>query len=151
MLYFLLTCNVSAQSQTSSTINKQQWIKMVNDVRAKGCNCGGKKYPAAPAVKWNENLEQAAQKHANDMYRYNYFSHTGKDGSTVRTRVSATGYQWVMCAENIGMNYKTESQVMQGWLNSPSHCEEIMNELFTEIGVAVKGKYWTMVLAWPKP
>jgi len=123
---------------------------MVNDIRSKGCNCGKNYRPPAPPVKWNEKLEQAAQNHSNNMHSKSFFSHTGKDGSTVSSRVAAVKYDWVLCAENIGMRYKTEQAVIQAWANNPSHCENIMNELLTEMGVAIKGSYWTMVLAMPK-
>jgi len=51
---------------------------------------------------------------------------------------------------HIGMKYKTEHAVIQGWLSRPTHCENIMNELFKDIGIAIKGSYWMMVLAMPK-
>ena len=123
---------------------------MINDIRNKGCKCGNTYYPPVPPVKWNEKLEQAAQNHSNNMYSKSFFNHIGKDGSTVGTRITAVKYDWVVCAENIGMKYKTERAVVQGWINSPTHCKNIMNELYKEIGIAIKGSYWTMTMAMPK-
>jgi len=148
-LFITITAH-HAQAQYPVNLNKELLLKMVNDVRSKGCNCGTTYQPPAPPVKWNEKLEKAAQRHSNSMYNNSYLSHTGKRGSSVGERVTAAKYDWVVCSENIGMKYKTESAVIQGWLNSPEHCENIMNELFTEMGIAIKGSYWTMVLAMPK-
>jgi uncharacterized protein YkwD len=131
-------------------LNKKLLLDMVNDIRSKGCSCGETYHPPAPSVRWNNKLEKAAQNHSNNMNSQIFFSHIGKDGSTVSSRVTAVRYDWVMCAENIGMKYKTEQDVIRAWISSPKHCENIMNELFTEIGIAIKGSYWTMVLAWPK-
>ena len=150
--FFLFTMikTVHAQNQYPVNLNKKLLLDMVNDLRNKGCKCGKTYYPSAPPVKWNEKLEQAAQNHSNNMYSKSFFSHTGKDGSNVGTRVTAVKYEWVVCAENIGMRYKTEQAVVQAWINNPTHCENIMNELLTEMGIAIKGFYWTMVLAMPK-
>ena len=47
--------------------------------------------------------------------------------------------------------------VVQGWLNSPGHCANMMSPGFTEMGVAFvvdrkseAGIYWTQVLATPQ-
>ncbi|MCL2041015.1 MAG: CAP domain-containing protein [Bacteroidales bacterium] len=150
---FLLFTTITAgyaQTQYPVNLNKKLLLEMVNDARSKGCRCGKTYHPPAPPVKWNEKLEKAAQNHSNNMYSKSFFSHIGKDGSTVSSRVTTVKYDWVICAENIGMRYKTERAVVQAWINNPSHCENIMNELFTEMGVAIKGGYWTMVLALPR-
>jgi len=148
MLLFILPTVGHAQRRPAP--DKEVLLKMVNDIRSQGCQCGNTYHPPAPPVKWNEKLEQAAQNHCNSMHTNSFFSHTGKDGSTVSTRVTSVKYDWVMCSENIGMKYRTEQAVIQGWLNSPSHCENMMNELFKDVGIARRGSYWTMVLAMPK-
>jgi uncharacterized protein YkwD len=147
---FVLTTVNHAYAQYPVTPNKKLLLDMVNDVRSKGCKCGNTYYPPVPPVKWNEKLEKAAQNHSNSRYSNASFSHVEKNGSTVGTRVTAVKYDWVTCAENIGMRYKTERAVIQGWMNSPAHCKNMMNELYKEIGIAIKGSYWTMVLAMPK-
>jgi len=150
VITFVMVTAHYAYAQYPVNLDKQLLLNLVNDVRSKGCNCGNNYRPPAPPVTWNEKLEQAAQNHSNNMYSKSFFSHTGKDKSTVSSRVAAVKYDWVICAENIGMKYKTEQAVIQAWANNPSHCENIMNELLTEMGVAIKGSYWTMVLAMPK-
>ena len=147
---FVLPVVNHAQSQYPVNPNKKLLLELVNDARSKGCQCGNTYHPPVPPVKWNEKLEKAAQNHSNNMYSKSFFSHTGKDGSNVSTRLTAVKYDWAMCAENIGMRYKTERAVIQGWLSSPAHCEHIMNELYKDVGIAIKGSYWTMVLAMPK-
>lgn len=149
ILFVLPTVN-HAQTKYPVILNKKLLLDMINEARSKGCNCGKTYCPPVPPVKWNEKLEKAAQNHCNNMYSKSFFSHTGKDGSNVGTRVTALKYDWVICGENIGMKYKTERAVIQGWLDSADHCGNIMNGLFTEIGIAIKGPYWTMVLACPK-
>ncbi|HYK57071.1 MAG TPA: CAP domain-containing protein, partial [Flavisolibacter sp.] len=109
----------------------------------KGCNCGGTYYSPAPALTWNEQLEKAAQAHSTDMYKKRYFSHTSPNGDGAGDRIAKAGYRWQFYAENIGMGYRNENEVVEGWLKSPGHCKNIMNKNYKEMGVAKAGNYWT--------
>ena len=141
------TNNGISANATASLINKSLLLQLVNDARAKGCNCGTTYMPPAPPVIWNDLLEQAAYNHSNDMYTKNYFSHYGLDGSTPATRVTAVGYRWRALGENLAKGYLNESSVIAGWLKSPGHCRNIMNPKFKDMGVSKVGSYWTQELA----
>ena len=151
----LIVCHLSVFCQNSnlmkaneeSAINRERIVQLVNDYRKKGCDCGSEGYfdPATP-VRWNDTLALAAKEHSKDMYTNNFFSHTGSDLSSMGVRIRRQGYSWTICGENIGKGYKTEEQVITGWMNSPGHCSNIMNPKFKEIGVAKMGDYWTLVL-----
>jgi uncharacterized protein YkwD len=136
-----LTESPSVISETES-VNKELMLQLVNEVRQKGCNCGGTYYSPAPALTWNDLLEKAALYHAKDMYQNNYFSHTAHDGSNAGVRIERAGYFWKTYGENLASGYKTEKQVLDGWLSSPGHCKNIMNKSFREMGVAKAGNYW---------
>lgn len=110
-------------------------FEQLNVVRAKGRHCGETYYPAAPAVTWNGYLAHAARRHAADMAKREYFSHTSPEGQSMRDRVPAAGYKsWSELGENIaaGRGVKT---VMDSWLKSPSHCATIMDPNLTEVGI----------------
>jgi uncharacterized protein YkwD len=47
----------------------------------------------------------------------------------------------------LAVGVETEDEVIQMWLDSPGHCENIMNPDVLEMGVGTSGPYWTMVLA----
>ena len=118
-------------------------LQLVNDARKKGCQCGDTYYTPAPPLVWNDLLEKAASNHARDMYKNNFFNHSGKDGSNAALRLERVGYNWRAYGENIGMGYKDEKEVVEGWLNSPGHCKNIMDKKFKEMAVARSGSYWT--------
>ena len=122
-------------------------LQQVNAIRAKGCKCGDKQLPAVKALSWNTKLEMAAAAHADDMRTHNYFSHTSRDGRSLRDRVTQAGYtllgyRSLVVGENIARGQYTPEQVLADWLESPSHCESLMNETFTEVAVARNGNYW---------
>ncbi len=130
--------------------DSEKLLELVNEVRAEGCDCGGEYQAPASPVAWNDKLEQAAQNHSNDMDKNNFMNHDGSDGSSPGDRIVAVGYSWSTYGENIANGYTSETAVIQGWLDSPGHCKNIMNAKFTEMGIATSGSYWTMVLAKPE-
>jgi uncharacterized protein YkwD len=134
-------------SNVPTTVNRSIMLQLVNQVRQAGCNCGGTYYAPVPSVTWSNQLETAAYNHSSDMFKNNYFSHTSLDGSNTGTRIERTGYKWMAYGENIAKGYKTEKEVLDGWLSSPGHCRTIMSSVYKEIGVAKVGDYWTQDFA----
>jgi len=99
---------------------------------------------------WDEALGAAARGHSADMARQNYFSHTSLDGRQFYQRITAAGYSYSTCGENIAAGYSTPQAVMSAWMNSPGHRGNILNSSFCDIGVGYGfqsdssyGHYWT--------
>ncbi len=126
------------------TVNKEIILKLINEARKNGCTCGGTYYPPAAPLKWNDQLEEAAYSHSNDMSKKNYFSHIEPSGTDAGSRMEKAGYAWTNYAENIGMGYRTEQEVVDAWLHSPGHCKNIMGQAYKEIGAGRSGDYWTL-------
>jgi len=138
--------NSNANNNNNGTVynvNKATLLQLVNDIRKKGCTCGATVMPAVSAVIWNDQLAKAAYDHSVDMNTQDYFSHTGLDGSSPGQRITAAGYNWTSYGENIAEGYSTEQIVMNAWLGSESHCKNIMNVGFKDMGVGRDGNYWT--------
>jgi uncharacterized protein YkwD len=135
-----------------SVLDERLLIKL-NEVRAEARLCGETPYEAVGPVVWNCALEGAADRHSSDMAANNFFSHTGSDGLRVGARADAAGYDWVMVGENIAVGYSSVNSVMQGWLNSPSHCRTIMNGSYQETALSLAlpsgsdyASYWTLLM-----
>ncbi|WP_299012924.1 CAP domain-containing protein [uncultured Photobacterium sp.] len=134
-----------------------QMLAAVNAARAQARSCGGEMMPAVGPLTWDYSLEQAAFVHSSNMANYNFFSHTGQDGTQPADRVSAQGYNWRSVGENIAAGQKDVSAVMTSWLNSPGHCKNIMSANYTQMGAASVtnsgsqyGIYWTQNFARPR-
>ena len=128
-------------------INPKLLLQLVNSYRVAGCNCGSEgNFAATAPVAWNDQLEQAALDHTEDMFTNKFLSHTGSDGSNPGTRIKHRGYNYKTYGENIASGYQTEKSVIEGWIKSPGHCRNIMNPNYKEMGAARKGNYWTLVL-----
>ncbi|GAA0630536.1 CAP domain-containing protein [Streptomyces thermocarboxydovorans] len=124
----------TSKPSATATGDVARVVELVNAERAKaGCS----------AVTVNSKLTKAAQDHSEDMAATGNMSHTGSDGSTPDQRITRAGYSWSAYGENVAYGYSTPEQVMEGWMNSPGHRENILNCNFKEIGVGRSGTYWT--------
>ncbi|MDK2840533.1 MAG: hypothetical protein PWQ17_38 [Anaerophaga sp.] len=154
VLVFLLGVLGTTQNIDYSDVkfDKRQMLQLVNDARMNRRLCGGKRHEAVAPLQWNAKLAKAAQKHADDMADNDFFDHTGSDKSTVVIRIEREDYSWRAVGENVAMGPRSVREVVEGWLESPGHCSNIMNGEFTEMGAALShdGKYWVQVFATPR-
>jgi uncharacterized protein YkwD len=127
----------------TTNLNNDLLLKLVNEKRASGCNCGTTVMPPVAALTWNNLLAAAALTHSKDMNANNYFSHTSLNGNSPGDRITTTGYKWSAYGENIAAGQPTEQAVFDAWITSEGHCKNIMSSLFKEMGAAKDGKYWT--------
>jgi uncharacterized protein YkwD len=88
-----------------------------------------------PPLAANPKLAQAALAHARDMAERGHMSHDGSDGSTPAERVDRTGYGYSATGENVAAGFVDARSVLDGWMNSPPHRENIMGD-YGEIGLA---------------
>ena len=82
----------------------------------------------------NSKLSQAAQAKANDMVARNYWSHNTPDGQEPWVFFANAGYQYIKAGENLAYGFLTSSEAVTGWMNSPSHRENLLDADFTEVG-----------------
>lgn len=129
-----------------------QVLAGVNEARARPRRCGNDSFATARPLRLNATLHGIANAHAADMARHGYFSHTGRDGSRVAERASRADYPWRAIGENIAAGQMQADAAVQGWLNSPGHCANIMSPDFNEMGAAFAvnnkssaGIYWVQV------
>ncbi len=124
-----------ARAALATTTQQQEVLTYINQARSKPCQCGTTVYPAVPALTLDTQLNAASNKFAVDLATYNYFSHTGRDGSLPWDRMTREGYIWRAAGENIAAGYTTTRAVVDGWLKSTGHCTNIMSANFKNVGV----------------
>lgn len=90
------------------------------------------------ALSMNLLLTQAAQKKVDDMFENQYFDHVSPSGTTPSDLVISVGYNYKYTGENLALgNFPDEKQLVDAWMASPGHRANILNQNYTEIGVAV--------------
>jgi uncharacterized protein YkwD len=132
-------------------------LQLVNGIRASGIRCGERLFAAAPPVRLSATLASVASGHATDMAAHNYFEHEDLKGQSPAQRVRAVGYAEKLVGENIAYGVSSVDDAVQGWIESPGHCENIMDPRFAEMGIGYaagraskRGLYWVQVLAEPR-
>jgi cell division septation protein DedD len=89
------------------------------------------------ALAMNSLLSQAAQAKANDMVARNYWSHVTPDGIQPWQFIANTGYSYSAAGENLAYGFDTSSSAVSGWMNSPSHRANILNDTYQEVGFGI--------------
>ena len=96
-----------------------------------------------PALKENTDLDETAAAKAADIFKNQYFEHVSPSGVDPGKLAESYGYDYIVEGENLILgNFSSEKEVVADWMASPGHRANILNNRYTEIGVAiVKGTY----------
>lgn len=104
---------------------RRQMLSSVNAVRGRR---------SLPTLAPSTALDRIAQAYADDMLKRSHYGHVDPEGLTVRERAYAGGYDLRFIAENLASGQSTVDEVMNGWMNSPTHRENILSKIYTEAG-----------------
>ncbi len=88
-------------------------------------------------LKTNEALRKAAQAKADDMAKSGYFAHQSPDGKTPWYWIDQTGYTYKAAGENLAVNFDYSRDVVNAWMNSPTHKANIVKAKYQEIGIGI--------------
>lgn len=103
---------------------------------------------------FDTDLREIARFHSEDMAERGYFNHTSPDGDTLEDRYDQFGYdcrvpagtfQYKSGGENLFKYQSSASisdeeladQVVEGWLNSPAHRRNLLDEDWRREGIGV--------------
>ncbi|WP_409305304.1 CAP domain-containing protein [Peribacillus sp. SCS-155] len=114
--------------------NKRQIFDITNIIRSRF---------DIPELEWDEQTARVAYLHSQDMSEASYFSHTSPTKGELSDRLKEGEVSYVEAGENIAAKYVDAAAAMEGWLNSESHRETMLNEDFTHLGVGVYRNFYT--------
>ncbi len=153
--------STATNSRAAQVSIRAEVLSEVNRVRASSQKCGDTTHAAAPALKLNVALNNAAYLHSKDMAVQDYFSHTSKDGRGMLERIADAGFDILVSGGTAGENIawganggnRTAKDVVAAWMKSPGHCRNIMKAEFKEIGIgayyiARSGGQFTSEIFW---
>jgi uncharacterized protein YkwD len=91
------------------------------------------------ALEENSKLNTMAQTKIEDMFQNQYFSHYSSLGEGVGDLAEDFGYEFLVIGENLALgNFQNDESLVEAWMASPGHRENILSPTYQEIGVAVK-------------
>ena len=112
----------------ATSITAEELINLTNSKRAEA---------GLSMLTVNPVLSQAAQAKGADMVAKNYWAHTSPDGLTPWTFFKQADYKYLYAGENLARDFSDSSSVVNAWINSSTHRENIMSNRYREIGIAV--------------
>lgn len=86
---------------------------------------------------YNESLSKAAMEKAKHMFAQNYWAHTSQDGTTPWYFIKNSGYGYVYAGENLARGFSSSTGVVEAWMDSPSHKENVLSPNYKDIGFAI--------------
>lgn len=116
-----------------STVLPGVIVELTNDERADN---------NLPALKRNSVLDEAAKMKAQDMAKNEYFAHYSPTGVSPWHWFAEANYNFIHAGENLAIHFTDSSDVVDAWMESPTHRANIVNANYKEIGVGTaEGTY----------
>ncbi len=112
----------------SSDITPEKIVALTNRVRQQ---------MGLPTLRVNKLLNEAARRKAADMFAFNYWAHVSPSGRTPWSFFQEVGYRYTVAGENLAKDFTDADSVVQAWMASPTHRDNILDARFRDIGVAV--------------
>ena len=142
-----------------AALSAEAAMQRLNEARLRGAACRAGTTSTAAPLTWSEHLAAAAQVQAAEMARLRRMSHLDSQNRGLADRLRAMGYRFSLAVENVGVGYSSLDEVVEAWLESEGHCENLMNSAALEFGLACidasvadapeERRYWTLVLGAP--
>lgn len=90
----------------------------------------------------NRMLDNASLQKAISLSKIQSLIHTKSQDGVAWSFINDAGYLYEIAGENLAVNFQNEEEIVDHWMNSPSHRENILRPDFADVGVAVaQGKY----------
>jgi len=113
---------------TTASVTIQDIISLTNAQRSqKGLS----------PLRENSSLNQAASAKAQNMFEENYWSHYSPSGKDPWGFISGSGYKFSYAGENLARNFFTSQEVVNAWMASPTHRDNLLNPNYQDIGIAI--------------
>ncbi len=113
----------------ASDITVQQVLNLTNQRRADA---------GLPALKLDGRLADAARRKAADMFTFNYWAHVNPQNNREPWYFfDAAGYQYRYAGENLARDFGATSPLVQAWIDSPTHRDNLLSSRYQDTGIAV--------------
>lgn len=82
-------------------------------------------------------LNISAKNKCDDMVNRNYWEHNDPDGHDPYRFITRAGVSFSQAGENLAFGFTDSKGVVDGWIKSPSHKENLMSKDYTEVGFGI--------------
>jgi uncharacterized protein YkwD len=113
----------------------QRAVEQLNALRRQPAPCA----PASSAMQrlsWESRLAASATEQARDIAQQDRLSHTDSHNRGLGMRLRSVGYAAAGAGENLAAGQTDIDDAFQAWLASPSHCANLMQPEYSDVGLA---------------
>ena len=115
------------QSSKRTEITRASVLAAMNDARAKH---------HLPPYREDDRLDRAARTRMDDMELDGYWGHYPPDGSNPFALLRLNGYDYRLAGENLARGVESAELLVEEWLGSPGHRENVLSPDYTDVGIA---------------
>ncbi|PIY11590.1 MAG: hypothetical protein COZ18_03580 [Flexibacter sp. CG_4_10_14_3_um_filter_32_15] len=123
----------------------QRFLELTNELRTKGCHCGGSYFAPVPEVAWSDTVAYATKELVVNLWKTKGMT-TDIGGKNTVQRLADVGIKTERAYENMSYSFTEIEQAFRGWKLTPPQCKRLMDARVKRIGAARKDKYWSMIL-----
>jgi uncharacterized protein YkwD len=124
---FLLLLVVAAPALASEITNASV-VAAMNEQRA---------HAGLPPLREDPRLDAAAADRMHDMEDLGYWAHESPDGRSPFMWLALRHYPYRFAGENLANGFETVELLMDGWMGSKGHRENILSVNYEDVGVAI--------------
>ena len=128
MVSLLLFPGCAGQDIVDDAVTEAQIFDLINQARVE---------EGLPELTQDPNLYEIALEYCQEMYQENVLTHDGFESRADSVR--SNGY--TLIGENLARGYDSPETLVQDWLLSPDHQENILNPFFFYTGLACYNGY----------
>ena len=112
----------------AAQISPQEIISLTNQKRQAN---------GAGPLNLDQELSAAAAAKAADMFARNYWAHVSPVGTQPWFFITQSGYSYRYAGENLARDFSDPQSVVNAWMDSSTHRENLLNNRYSDIGIAV--------------
>lgn len=131
-LFFPVIHSVSADNSenkiSNTAITQEVIVGLINKNRIE---------QGLPTLQINPTLTRSTELKGRDMIENGYFAHVSPGGKSPWYWFKEAGYQYAFAGENLAVNFVDPESLVNAWMKSPSHRENILNKNYTETGISI--------------
>jgi len=90
-----------------------------------------------PPLRIEPRLDAAAGDRMHDMEDLGYWSHESPDGRSPFLWLKPHGYPYSFAGENLACGFETSEVLVEAWMESKGHRDNIMSRFYTDCGIAI--------------
>jgi len=129
LVAIIVPFSASPEVEAKAEITPISVVELINDYRDQH---------GLSELSYNSTLAETADAKSRDIIIRDYWAHTAPDGYGFKNLLASSDYKYKIAGENLAFGYETSKEVIQAWIDSPTHNAVLLHPDFKDIGIGVE-------------